>query len=117
MKKILHITLKLLLVSLIFIGLQGKVLVRYAEIFNKNHKSEITHPEKAHLKASIIHCKLQCYTQHFQKLHVPVAALLFTLMIAPIITRPLYIIPLKEKFPTVGPVRLLPLRAPPVFDL
>ncbi|MDB5142340.1 MAG: hypothetical protein JWQ66_1053 [Mucilaginibacter sp.] len=116
MKKILHITLKLLLVSLIFIGLQGKVLVRYAEIFNKNHKSEITHPEKAHLKASIIHCKLQCYTQHFQKLHVPVAALLFTLIIAPIITRPRYI-PLKEKFSTAGPVRLLPLRAPPIFNL
>jgi hypothetical protein len=114
MKKILHITLKLLLVSLIFIGLQGRVLVRYAEIFNKSHKSEIAHPEKAHLNAGIIHCKLQCYTQHFQKLHVPVTALLFTLIIAPIITWLLYI-PFKEKFSLTDSVRLRPLRAPPAF--
>lgn len=114
MKKILHTTLKLLLVFLIFIGLQGKVLVRYAEIFNKNHKSEINHQEKAHVKASIIHCKLQCYTQHFQTLHAPAIAFLFTLIIAPIITRLLYI-PLKEKFSTAESVRLLPLRAPPIF--
>ena len=116
MKKVLHITLKLLLISLIFVGLQGRVLVRYAEIFNKGHNSEITHPEKAHLNAGIIYCKLQCYTQNFQRLHVPVAALLFTLIIAPIITWLLYL-PFKESFSTAGTVRLLPLRAPPVFDL
>ena len=87
MKKVLHTTLKLLLVFLIFAGLQGMVLVRYAEIFNKNHKSEITHPEKVHLKAGIIHCKLQCYTRDFQTLYAPVTAFLFTLIIATIITR------------------------------
>jgi hypothetical protein len=116
MKKVLHITLKLLLATLIFIGLQGRVLVRYVEIFNKNHPSEITHPEKAHLNASIIHCKLQCYARDLHKLSAPVAALLFILIITPVITWLLYI-PLKEKSPTAGQVRLLPLRAPPVFDL
>jgi len=115
MKKILHITLKLLLVFLIFIGLQGKVLVRYAEIFNKSRKSEITHQEKAHVKVRIIHCKLQCYTQHFQTLHTPAIAFLFTLLIASIIAAQLLYIPHKEKFSTSEPVRLLPLRAPPVF--
>jgi len=116
MKKILHSTLKLLLVSLIFLGLQGRVLQRYAEIFKKSLESETTHPEKAHVNDSAVYCKLQCYTQHFQRLHVPVAALLFTLIIAPVITRLLYV-PFKEKFSTTGTVRLLPLRAPPVFDL
>jgi len=116
MKKVLHITLKLLLVSLISVGLQGRVLERYAEIFKKNHESEITHPGKAHFTDSIVYCKLQCYTQHFQRLHVPIAALLFTLIIAPVITRLLYI-PFREKISTTGPIRLLPLRAPPAFDL
>jgi len=116
MKKVLHITLKLLLVFLIFTGLQGRVLVRYAEIFNKSHENEITNTGKAHLEAGIIRCKLQCYTKQFQRLHVPVAALLFTLIKTPVITRVLYV-PFKEKFSTAGPVRLLPLRAPPVFAL
>ncbi len=115
MKKALHALLKFLLVIAIFLGLQGRVLVRYAEIFHKNHTSELVNSGIDKVKAGIVHCKLQCYTQHFQKVHAPVAAFLFTfLIIAPIITLLPYI-PFKEKYSNTNTVRLRPLRAPPAF--
>ncbi len=43
MKKAFHTILKFLLALVIFLGLQGKVIVRYTEIFHQNHKSEIAH--------------------------------------------------------------------------
>ena len=114
MKKALHAILKLLLVLAIFLGLQGRVLVRYAEIFNKKHKSELVQSGIAKVKAGIIHCKLQCYTQHFQVLDLPLIAFIFSLITASLITDLLYI-SFKEKLSIAGSVRLLPLRAPPAF--
>jgi hypothetical protein len=115
MKKAFNTILKLLLVLAIFLGLQGKVIVRYTEVFNQNHKSEIAHSGKTRVKAAIIHCKLQCYTRHFQSLHPPLASLLRILIVAPVIAGLLYI-PFKEDFIAVCPIRLLPLRAPPFSD-
>ena len=114
MKSTFHIILKLLLVLAIFLGLQGKVVVRYAEIFHQNHQSGITHSAKTQVKASIIHCKLQCYTRHFQALNVPVAALLLAFTMALLMATLLYK-PFKEKSHAIYRVRLIPLRAPPVF--
>ena len=115
MKKALHAILKLLLVLAIFLGLQGRVLVRYAEIFNKKHKSELVQSGITTVKAGIVHCKLQCYTQHFQVLDTPpLIAFLFSLITASLITDLLYI-SFKEKLSIAGSVRLLPLRAPPAF--
>ena len=114
MKSAFHTVLKLLLVLAIFLGLQGKVIVRYAEIFHQSYQSGITHSVNTQVKASIIHCKLQCYTRHFQSLHPPLALLLLILIAAPVIAGLLYI-PFKEDFIAVYPIRLLPLRAPPVF--
>jgi hypothetical protein len=114
MKKALLTILKLLLVLTIFLGLQGQVLVRYAEIFHKNHKKELIHPPATQIKTEIVHCKLQCYTRHFQVLDIPVIAFFFFLFALTLITDLLYI-PFKEKLSLADPVRLLPLRAPPVF--
>jgi hypothetical protein len=114
MKKALHIIPKLLLVLVIFLGLQGKVLVRYTELFHQNHKSEVAHSGNPRVKAQIIHCKLQCYTRHFQTLHPPLVSILFILIIAPVIAGLHYLF-FKEDFPAAHPIRLLPLRAPPVF--
>ncbi|MDB5124871.1 MAG: hypothetical protein JWP94_3000 [Mucilaginibacter sp.] len=114
MKKALRSVLKFLLVLAIFLGLQGRVLVRYAEIFQKNHKSELTHSTTTKVKAGIIHRKLQCYTQHFQALDIPPIANFFSLITATLVTGPSYI-PFKEKLCLADPIRLLPLRAPPVL--
>ena len=114
MKKALHIISKLLLILAIFLGLQGKVIIRYLEIFHKNHKSEIVHSNVTRVKKAVIHRNLQCYTRHFQVLNAPVAALLLILIVASLITDLLYI-SLKETLFVADPVRLLPLRAPPVF--
>jgi hypothetical protein len=117
MKKALHAILKLLLVLAIFLGLQGRVLVRYAEIFHKYHKNELVNSGTAKLKAGIIHCKLQCYTQHFRVLDIPLVACLFSLitLIAASIIIDLIYVPFKEKLSLADPVRLLPLRGPPAF--
>ncbi len=114
MKKTLRTILKLLLVLTIFLGLQGRVLMRYAEIFHKNHKNELVQSGTTKVKAGIVHCKLQCYTQHFQVLDIPLIAFLFSLITAPLVTDLLYI-SFKEKLLIADSVRLLPLRAPPVF--
>lgn len=114
MKKALRTIIKFLLVLTIFLGLQGRVLIRYAEIFHIKHKSELTHSNLIKLKAGIIHRKLQCYTQHFQVVDIPVVAFLFSLITVLLIIDLLYI-PFKEKLSIADSVRLLPLRAPPVF--
>jgi hypothetical protein len=114
MKKALHTTLKLLLVLTIFLGLQGRVLMRYAEIFNKNHKNELVHSETTKVKANIVHCKLQCYTQHFKLLSIP-AKTFFSTLNEPLLVFEQVYIPLLENLNFNPPVRLLPLRAPPVF--
>ena len=112
MKKTFHTLLKLLLVLVIFLGLQGKVIIRYLEIFN--HKTEQVHTEPAKVKAAIVHCKLQCYTQHFQALDIPLIAFLFSFITASFVINRFYL-PFKVKYSLTGSVRLLPLRAPPVF--
>jgi hypothetical protein len=114
MKKAFHTILKLLLVLTIFWGLQGRVIIRYAEIFYKNHRTEQANAGNVKIRAGIIHCKLQCYTQHFHKLYAPLALLLLVLIVAPVVTILLYISH-KERYPAVYPIRLIPLRAPPVF--
>jgi hypothetical protein len=117
MKKALHAILKFLLVLAIFLGLQGRVLVRYAEIFSKNHKNELANSGINKVKAGIVHCKLQCYTQHFQVLDVPLIVFFLSLIIliaASLIIDLPYIL-FKEKLCLADPVRLLPLRAPPAF--
>jgi hypothetical protein len=113
MKKNLHTVLKLLLVLAIFLGLQGRVLVRYAEGLHKNQKKELAHSANTKIKAGIVHRNLQCYTQHFQELAIPPIANFFSLITAPLLTGPPYI-PFREKLCLADPVRLLPLRAPPV---
>jgi len=113
MKKIFHAILKFLLVLAIFSGLQGRVIVRYIEIAHQIHKSEIAHSAKPQVKAAIVHCKLQCYTRYFQLLHPPIASLLLILIALPV-TAGLFYLPFKEDFVAVYPIRLLPLRAPPV---
>jgi hypothetical protein len=114
MKNVLHTILKLLLVLAIFLGLQGRVLVRYAEIFHKNHKNELVNSETNKIKTGIVHCKLQCYTQHFQELGLPLIAFFFILITVSLGTNLLYIF-FKEKLSITGSVQLLPLRAPPAF--
>jgi hypothetical protein len=114
MKKAFHTILKLLLVLAIFLGLQGKVIIRYLEIFHKNHKIEQIQSTAPKVKAAIIHCKLQCYTQHFQALDIPLIAFLFSFITASVVINRFYL-PFKEKRSITASVRLLPLRAPPVF--
>ncbi|WP_426670430.1 hypothetical protein ACPPVU_04120 [Mucilaginibacter sp. McL0603] len=114
MKKAFHTILKFLLVLVIFLGLQGRVIIRYLEIFHKNHKTEQVHSETTRVRAGIIHCKLQCYTQHFQALDIPLIAFLFSFITASFVINRFYL-PFKEKHFLTGSVRLLPLRAPPVF--
>jgi hypothetical protein len=114
MKKALHTTLRFLLVFAIFLGLQSRVLMRYAEIFHKNHKSELVHSGINKVKAGIVHCKLQCYTQHFQTLNTPEKAFFCTLDEPFLISKQLYF-HLHENLSFTPPIRLLPLRAPPVL--
>jgi hypothetical protein len=87
--------------------------MRYAEIFYKNHKSELVHSGINKVKAGIVHCKLQCYTQHFQTLNTPEKAFFCTLDGAFLISKQLYF-HLHENLCFTPPIRLLPLRAPPV---
>jgi hypothetical protein len=112
-KKKLHNVLKLLLVFLIFTGLQGRVIIRYAECLNKNLKSEISSTKGIHVRAAIIHCKLQCYTQKFQPIAVPPAVALLSFVLIFIVIIRVYV-PFREHLVLVNPVPLLPLRAPPV---
>jgi len=114
LKKALHITLKLLLVFALFLGLQGRVLVRYVEIFHKNHSSELVHSGITKIRAGIVHCKLQCYTQHFQTLNTPEKAFFCTPEVPFLISKQLYF-HIHENLSFAPPIRLLPLRAPPVF--
>jgi hypothetical protein len=114
MKKVLYTILKFLLVLTIFLGLQGRVLIRYAEIFHIKQKSELAHSGVIKVKANIIHRKLQCYTQHFQALDIPISTFFFSLITASLIIDLLYI-SFKEKLSIADSVRLLPLRAPPIF--
>ncbi|MDB5132188.1 MAG: hypothetical protein JWR02_1937 [Mucilaginibacter sp.] len=114
MKKAVRSTLKLLLVITIFLGLQGRVLVRYAEMFHKNETKELAHSTAVKIKAGVIHRKLQCYTQHFQALGIPPVTISLSLITATTIAAPLYI-PFKKELCKVDPVPLLPLRAPPVI--
>ncbi|HWZ16399.1 MAG TPA: hypothetical protein VNW95_14260 [Mucilaginibacter sp.] len=114
MKKAFRSILKFLLVLAIFLGLQGRVLVRYAEIFHKSDKRELTHSTTAKVKAGVIHRKLQCYTQHFHALDIPPVATTISLITATTIAAPIYI-PFKKELCKVDPVPLLPLRAPPVI--
>ncbi len=115
MKKAFHTILKLLLVLVIFLGLQGKVIIRYLEIFHKNHKSEIVHSGAVRVKNAIIHCKLQCFTRHFQVLDSPVSPFLLILIVTASLITDLLYISFKEKLAFADSVQLLPLRAPPVF--
>jgi hypothetical protein len=112
MKKTLHTILKLLLVLAIFLGLQGRVLARYAECLHKNQTKELTHSTTSKIKAGVVHRKLQCYTQHFQPLDIPPVTTSISLITATTIAAPLYI-PFKKELCIVDPVPLLPLRAPP----
>jgi hypothetical protein len=114
MKNIFHTALRLLLVLAIFLGLQGKVIIRYAEIFHKNQKSEVAHSGEARVKARVIHCNLQCYTKHFQARNLPLIAFFFSFIDASIIVDLIYI-SFGENFSIVYPIRLLPLRAPPAL--
>ncbi|MDF2434036.1 MAG: hypothetical protein JWP44_3667 [Mucilaginibacter sp.] len=115
MKKALHAILKLLLVLTIFLGLQGRVLVRYAEFFHKNQKNELIQSGITKIKAGIVHCKLQCYTRHFQVLDIPPLAFLFFLIAVSLVIDLLLYIPFTEKLSIADPVWSLPLRAPPAF--
>jgi hypothetical protein len=113
-KRTLHTAMKLLLVLTLFLGLQGKVIVRYSEIFHKNPVSVMVHSDATRVKRTIIHCNLQCYTQHFKVLDIPPVTFFFSLIIELLIINLLYI-SFKEVFSIVGSVRLLFLRGPPVF--
>lgn len=115
MKKALHALLKLLLVLAIFLGLQGRVIMRYAEAFHKSTDSELVHSSANIVKAGIVHCKLQCYTRHFQVVNIPLIALFLLTFIAASLIIALFYILFKDKLSLAEPVRLLPLRAPPAF--
>ena len=110
MKKALHTILKLLLVCTIFLGLQGKVIIRYLEFFHKNPESEILHSDVACVKNFIPCCKLQCFTRYFKLLNTPIAALLLIFIIDYLINDLLFF---KEKLSIADSIRLLRLRAPP----
>ncbi len=115
MKKLLHNILKLLLVLLIFTGLQGRVLVRYAIFFNKNVSTEASHSKDVHVRAGIIHCKLQSYTQQFRHSALPAEISLVTfgiLIIIVFIALPAF----REVFTPIDPIPLLYLRGPPSFN-
>jgi hypothetical protein len=113
-KKAFHTTIKLLLILTIFIGLQGKVIIRYLEVLQKNHESEIAHSGVAGVKKAVIHCNLQCYTRTFKVLDTPGATLLLILIITTLIAD-LPNIFFGEKLSLADSVRLLPLRAPPAL--
>ncbi|WP_413666476.1 hypothetical protein ACEN9X_18260 [Mucilaginibacter sp. Mucisp86] len=115
MKKLLHNILKLLLIALIFIGLQGRVLVRYAVFFNKNVSTEASHSKGIHVRAGIIHCKLQSYTQQFRHFALPAEISLVTFGILVLIIF-IALPPFREVFLPVDPIPLLYLRGPPSFN-
>lgn len=115
MKKLLHNILKLLLVFLIFIGLQGRVLVRYAIFFNQNVSTEASYSKYVHVRAGIIHCKLQSYTQQFRHSTLPAEISLVTFGILVIIIF-IALPPFREVFLPIDPIPLLYLRGPPSFN-
>ncbi|MDB5023241.1 MAG: hypothetical protein JWP78_996 [Mucilaginibacter sp.] len=115
MKKVLHSLLKLLLALVIFLGLQGRVIIRYSEIFHKNQKSELMHSEATGFKEAISHCKLQCYTTYFRYLDVVPLVTFLLISIIGFLSHDLLYIFFKKKLFLADLIRLLPLRAPPVF--
>jgi len=80
MKESINNMLRLTLVLLIFIGLQGRVVIRYLEVFHIKHAANITKSKHPVVKEAIVHCKLQCYTRHFQILDLPLAAFLIVIL-------------------------------------
>jgi hypothetical protein len=112
LKKKLNTALKLVLVFLIFIGLQGRVIVRYTESFHKRFHTETSSAKGMRVASTIIHCKLQCYTQQFHLFGVPAIVCLISFISI------FFIIcgidgPLLELILLVDPVPLLQLRGPP----
>lgn len=71
LKQILYTVMKLLLTLLIFSGLQGRVLVRYAEVFNHHTGHEMYTQKGTNVQAEVVHCKLQCFTKQFHFMAVP----------------------------------------------
>jgi len=116
MKKILHTAMKLLLVFAIFFGLQGRVIIRYVAMFHKVCEVETTHKNShgVQIRAAIKHCKLQCYTQHFQPLNIPAVVFMLVILLALSIPAKIFIL-YDEDLDFAEHVRLLPLRAPPVL--
>lgn len=115
LKHILHTIMKLFLILLIFGGLQGRVLVRYAEVFNPKRGHETYTQKGTSVQAEIVHCKLQCFTEQFHSMALPgvLNLLIFTLFgisitvtFLPFRERPAYADTLQRSF----------LRGPPVFS-
>jgi hypothetical protein len=114
LKKAFHSTIKLLLIFTIFIGLQGRVIVRYLETLHENQECETGYAGIATIKAAVVYCNLQCYARDFKVLDKPGAAFLSTFII-PVLVSERAVLFLKEKSSSLSLPRLSLLRAPPVL--
>jgi hypothetical protein len=91
MKKMMFNTLKLMLILLIFIGLQSRVIVRFFEVTNTDKitvQTRFAHPV---IQKGIVHCKLQCYTQHFQTAGIPAIPFLLIIILFLISNTPVFV--------------------------
>jgi hypothetical protein len=80
MKESINNMLRLTLVLLIFIGLQGRVVVRYLDALHCKVTNTTAQSSRLVIKEVVVHCKLQCYTQHFHLLGLPVVAFLLIIL-------------------------------------
>ncbi len=116
MQKLLNTIFKLHLVLAIFIGLQGRVLVRYANAFmHKGNNSELSFTKASEVRTTIVHCKLQCFAQKFQQVILPFVAFHSDIPVpTPVVL--LYHSVVTTRCQPGYKLRQLPLRAPPFSE-
>ncbi|QNK61584.1 hypothetical protein H7F33_13580 [Pedobacter sp. PAMC26386] len=114
-RNLVNTLLKLLLIVVIVFGLQGRVIVRYADAFF--HKGASTEQEGGMktptCRAKVVHCRLLCFEQDFQVITLPPAAFRLNLTPPSLVVVQAYQVLCTTKSLSGHEFRLLSLRAPP----
>ncbi|WP_160292093.1 hypothetical protein [Pedobacter lusitanus] len=113
MQKLVNTLIKFNLILAIVLGLQGRVIARYADaFFHKGASTEIGTLKTPMCRAKVMHLRLLCFEQDFLLTEPPVA--LTTILTPPsLVVVQAYQVLYTTKSLSGHELRLLPLRAPP----
>ncbi|MBB5621739.1 hypothetical protein HDE69_002802 [Pedobacter cryoconitis] len=113
-QKAVHILIKFTLILVIFFGLNGRVIARYADgFFHKGASTEIGNLKTPMCRAKVMHCRLLCFEQDFLPVILPTAGFKIDLVPPVLVVVQAYQVLYTTKSLSGHEFRLLPLRAPP----